>query len=267
MAEHQISMVVFDWAGTTVDYGSSAPHRVFGEVFSKHGIRLTDGEIDGPMGMEKKDHIRALLSLPSGSAQFEKVNGRKFTEADVEAWYEEFERTLHDIVAKYSTPLPGVLDTVSELRSMGLKIGSTTGYTSEMMKAVLPAAKALGYAPDCVVTPDVTGSGRPAPFMLFECMRQLNVYPPCRVIKVGDTVADMLEGKNAGAYAVGVLEGSNLLGLSEEQYARTPSSELCALKARARSRYLEAGADFVIDSISELFALVSALDARSSRQA
>ena len=35
--------------------------------------------------------------------------------------------------------------------------------------------------------------------MLFECMRRLGVYPPSAVVKVGDTVVDIQEGKKAGA--------------------------------------------------------------------
>ena len=63
MEEKKIKMVVFDWAGTTVDYGSSAPAEVFAEIFEEAGIRLTREEINGPMWMEKKAHIRALLPL------------------------------------------------------------------------------------------------------------------------------------------------------------------------------------------------------------
>ena len=63
MSDSGIRMVVFDWAGTVVDYGSSAPAQVFDQVFLGEGIPLTRQEINGPMGMEKKDHIRALLSL------------------------------------------------------------------------------------------------------------------------------------------------------------------------------------------------------------
>ena len=101
-----------------------------------------------------------------------------------------------------------MVDTVQQLLKQGLKIGSTTGYTSQMMKQVLPKARGLGYEADCVVTPDVTGASRPTPFMLYECMRRLNVYPPSAVVKVGDTVVDIQEGKNAGAWSIGILISS-----------------------------------------------------------
>lgn len=252
MEEKKIKMVVFDWAGTTVDYGSSAPAEVFAEIFEEAGIRLTREEINGPMGMEKKAHIRALLSLEEAGRQWEACWQRPWNEEDVEALYERFEEKLAEVVARYSVPIEDVVLTVGRLRKMGLKIGSTTGYNAQMMKNVIPVAEAGGYHPDCIVTPDVTGQGRPSPFMVFECMRQLNVYPPKSVVKVGDTVADILEGKNAGAWSIGILEASNLLGLTKAEYDGLSEEELSAKKEAARRKYLDAGADLVINSIREL---------------
>lgn len=256
----KIEMVVFDWAGTTVDYASEAPAAVFSKVFSDEGIHFTRQEINKPMGMEKRDHIRVLLETDKGTQTWKQVHGASWNEEDVNAIYTKFEAVLADVVAAYSKPIDGVIETVDELRRAGLKIGSTTGYNADIMTRVSPAAKALGYEPDCVVTPDDTGSGRPAPFMIFECMRQMNVYPPDHVVKVGDTVVDMQEGKNAGAFSIGVLQGSNLLGLTQEEYEAMPGDELDARKSRARASYMHAGADLVIDSVQDLPKAIAALE-------
>ncbi len=258
----RIQMVVFDWAGTTVDYASSAPSTVFERVFCAEGIHLTKEEINRPMGMEKKAHIRELLSCESGNSQWLQVYGKPWTDEDVESLYQKFEKTLYQVVAEYSSPLPGVVETVKALREQGLKIGSTTGYTSQMMKQVIPRAKEQGYEADCVVTPDVTGAARPTPFMLFECMRQMNVYPPCAVVKVGDTVVDMQEGKNAGAWSIGILTGSNLLGLSQEEYKAMDPSELEKRKYETAEIYRRAGADMVVDSIMDLPAAIDEINDR-----
>lgn len=262
----RIQMVVFDWAGTTVDYGSSAPERVFDRVLTEAGIHLTKEEINRPMGMEKKAHIRQLLSCPSGNSQWLKAYGRSWTDEDVEALYQRFESILFQVVAEYSQPLPGVVETVDALRKQGLKIGSTTGYTSEIMTQVIPGAKKLGYEADCVVTPDVTGAGRPTPFMLFECMRRLEVYPPAAVVKVGDTVVDMLEGKNAGAWSIGILTGSNLLGLDAEEYDSMDPQELAKRKRETTEIYYQAGADLVIDTMADLPAAIEMLNCRMARK-
>lgn len=137
---HTIQMIVFDWAGTTVDYGSGAPGYVFADVFGAAGIQLTREEINRPMGMEKKAHIRELLSCESGNSQWLKLYGRPWTESDVDELYQKFEAKLYEVVAQYSAPMAGVVETVEKLREQGLKIGSTTGYTSRMMEQVLPRA-------------------------------------------------------------------------------------------------------------------------------
>ena len=66
MAEmNRIQMVVFDWAGTTTDYGGVAPSMVFDRVFREEGISLTKEEINAPMGMEKKAQDRKSTRLNS----------------------------------------------------------------------------------------------------------------------------------------------------------------------------------------------------------
>ena len=43
--------VIFDWAGTTIDYGCFAPLEGFIEVFEKRGIQVTHDEARKPMGL------------------------------------------------------------------------------------------------------------------------------------------------------------------------------------------------------------------------
>ena len=237
--KQQIKMVVFDWAGTTTDFGSQAPVDVFDRTFRQKGLVFTKAEINALMGMEKKAHIKTMLSTEKGRKLWEDAYSRSWNEDDIEDVYQ-------------CKLIPGVKETVEKLREMGLKIGSTTGYTSEMMQYVLPVAKEQGYEPDCCVTPDVTEYSRPTPFMVFECMRQLNVYPPKLVVKAGDTVMDILEGKNAGAWSVGIIKGSNVVGLNEAEYNALDEQAKKELHEKAKKIYLDAGADYVIEDITEL---------------
>lgn len=262
----KIQMVVFDWGGTTVDYGSMAPATVFERVFSEAGIHLTRDEINRPMGMEKKSHIRELLKSESGNRQWLALHHTAWTEDDVNGLYENFENKLADVVAEYSSPIPGTVEAAAELRKAGILIGSTTGYTSQIMEKVIPAAKAGGYEADCVVTPDLVGSGRPAPFMIFECMRRMNVYPPASVVKAGDTIVDIREGKNAGVWSIGILTASNLLGLTKPEYDAMSPEKIKKLKEEKTNQYFAAGADLVIDSISELPAALETLNRRIASQ-
>ena len=57
----RIRLVIFDLAGTTIDFGSRAPAGVFVEVFAREGVTVADAEARVPMGMHKRDHIREML--------------------------------------------------------------------------------------------------------------------------------------------------------------------------------------------------------------
>ncbi|MBO5525045.1 MAG: phosphonoacetaldehyde hydrolase, partial [Roseburia sp.] len=150
-----------------------------------------------------------------------------------------------------------VVDMVTKLRAQGIKIGSTTGYTDAMMEIVTREAKKAGYAPDCWFSPDSTGHvGRPYPYMIFRNMEVLGVSSVTKVIKVGDTISDILEGKNAGVYTVGVIEGSSEMGLTKEEYRSLGKEEREEKIRQVTERYKEAGADCVIRDVREILALV-----------
>ena len=140
---NKFDAVIFDWAGTTVDYGCFAPVQAFVEVFKHFGIEPT----------------------------------------------------------------------MEELHKRGIAIGSTTGYTDKMMAIVVPKAKENGYVPDAWFSPDAVGhAGRPFPYMIFQNMQALHIQSVSSVMKVGDTISDIKEGKNAGADAV-IRNKGELVGL------------------------------------------------------
>lgn len=242
--------VIFDWAGTTVDYGCFAPVQAFMEVFKNAGIEPTMEEVREPMGMLKWDHIRTMLEMPRIKELWTEKYQKAPTDADADQLYAQFEPSLLKILDQFSDPKPYVLETVTKLREMGIKIGSTTGYTDIMMNVVVPKAKELGYAPDCWFSLDSTdGMGRPYPYMIFENMKTLKVSSVENAIKVGDTVSDILEGKNAGLFTIGILEGSSVLGLSQEEYEALSETERQEKLSQAEEKYKKAGADAVVRDI------------------
>lgn len=183
---NKIKTVIFDWAGTTVDYGCFAPVQAFAEAFRAYGINPTIQEIREPMGMLKIDHIRTMLSMSRIRELWNKLQGRDWTEEDVREVYLLSERKLLEILPRFTELKPYVQETVAELRNRGIRIGSTTGYK---------------------------------------------------------------EGKAAGVFTVGILEGSSELALSQEEYEALSPEERENRKEAVRKRYLEAGADAVVEDI------------------
>lgn len=257
---NKIEAVVFDWAGTTVDFGCFAPLEVFLDIFSEAGVSITIEEARKPMGVLKIEHIRILLNEPRIKSEWVKVKGKEPDDEDVKALYAKYVPSLLKILKKYSEPNPYVLDAVAKLREMGLKIGSTTGYTDEMMAVVVPEAKKLGYSPDCFFTPDGLPAGRPLPWMIYRNAEKLGVYPMSHIVKVGDTISDIKEGLNASAWSVGVIEGSNELGLRLEEMKALSEAELAERSEAVKAKYLAAGAHFVIKNMSELPSLIEKIN-------
>lgn len=253
----KIEGVIFDWAGTTVDFGCFAPVNVFLEIFKDAGVEVTLEEAREPMGMLKIDHIRAMLQMPRISEKWEEVYGHPFTENDVNRLYEQFEKILMVSLAQYTTPIQGVLETVDWLRANGVKIGSTTGYTKEMMAVVVPEAKKKGYSPDYLVTPtDLADFGRPYPYMVFENMRQLQLSDVKKVVKVGDTASDIKEARNAGVWAVGVIIGSSEMGVSEPEFQQLTKEEQQQLIETTRAKFNAYGAHYTIETMQELLKII-----------
>jgi phosphonoacetaldehyde hydrolase len=258
----QIEAVIFDWAGTTVDYGCFAPLDVFKEIFRKRGIDVLDEEARAPMGLLKWDHIHEMCSMER-IAQLWKVKfGRLPEKKDIDDLYADFEPLLFSILPNYCTPIPGAIELVERLRRQGIKIGSTTGYTAEMMAVVAPEAKKKGYAPDSMVTPNDVPAGRPLPWMCYQNAMNLGVYPMKHIIKVGDTTSDIKEGVNAGVWSVGILLGSSELGLKEAEVNAMDPDTLEEKLEAVRKRYFEAGAHYIINSIGELDKLIPKINLR-----
>lgn len=255
----RFTAAVFDWAGTTVDFGSFAPMGVFVEAFAQFGITATIAQARDPMGAPKWDHIRTMLDMPDLARQWQDQYGRAPTDANVDEVYKVFVPMNEKVAADYATLVPGCADAIAELRQMGLRIGSTTGYTRSIMTHVLPVAAAQGYAPDNLVCSDDLPEGRPGPLGMYKCMIDLVAYPPETILKVDDTPPGIKEGVAAGCVTVGVALSGNAVGKTPEELAALTEAEIAPLRAHATAILKGAGADHVIDTVADLPALVRRL--------
>jgi phosphonoacetaldehyde hydrolase len=257
-----LKAVVFDWAGTIVDFGSRAPMGAFVEVFKSFGVDISIEEARGPMGLPKWQHIEALMRAPRIAEAWRKAQGHEPGKADIDRVYEVFTPLNAKVVTNFGTLVPGARDTVEALRRRGLKIGSTTGYTREIMAPLLPVAAKQGYSPDNLVCAGDLAEGRPSPLMMYRTFADLGVYPPSAVVKVDDTEPGIAEGKAAGTWTVGVAVSGNALGLSEEEWRATEKAEQHRLAEAARRSLEATGADYVVASVADLLPIIDAIETR-----
>jgi phosphonoacetaldehyde hydrolase len=260
-----LKAILLDWAGTTMDYGCYAPAVVFVEVYKRKGVPITMDEARAPMGAHKKVHIRKISQIAPVAERWREAHGRQPNEDDVEAMFQEFVPLQLACLADYADLIPGTLDAVADFRQRGLKVGSTTGYTGDMMKLLLSEAQKRGYEPDSTVCATDVPAGRPEPWMCLENAKLLGVYPMEAIVKVDDTLPGIEEGLNAGMWTIGLAKTGNEIGLNEAEINNLSAADLKPKLDRAYSRMAQAGAHYVVDGLWDVPAVLDEINTRLAR--
>ena len=260
--KRKLEAVIFDWAGTTVDHGSLAPVRVLEQVFAARGVPISNAQARRDMGLLKRDHIDRILRSPEVWEQWTQRFGRTPTCADLDELFAEFIPLQMQCLAQYSRLIPGAAELAARLREGGFKIGSTTGYTRPMLDLLLECARPQGYSPDMSLCPDDVGGGRPKPWMCYRLGIEFQLSSSAACVKVGDTPADIEEGRNAGMWTVAVAATGNEIGLSEAELAALSETERETRVAAARSHLLAAGAHYVVDTVADCEEILDEIERR-----
>lgn len=200
---HKIELIVFDMAGTTVNDEDSV-NRCVREALGAAGLDVSPAEVNAVMGIPKPEALRRLVE---GHGRLADLGPR------LDAIYREFEARS---IAFYRTDasvreVAGATDLFAGLKRSGIKVALDTGFNRSITEVVLGR---LGWADskllDGTVASDEVPRGRPYPDMIHELMRRLRVEDAGRVAKVGDTPADLEEGKNAACgLIIGVTTGTH----------------------------------------------------------
>jgi phosphonoacetaldehyde hydrolase len=261
----KVKGVILDWAGTVLDCGVYSPAVVFIEVFQKEGVPITMEEARFPMGAHKKVHIRKITQMSSVRNRWNDKFGKYPDEDDVERMFKNFVPLQVGCLHKYTDMITGAVETVNELKSRGLKIGSTTGFTMEMVDVLKKAASKQGYTPDTYVAADEVPQARPYPYMVWlNCIR-LDVNPISAIVKVDDTADGVREGLTAGCWSVGLAKTGNYMGMNEKELAdleRNDPDQYARMMRASYETLTNAGAHYVIDTIAGLPRVIDDINRR-----
>ena len=210
---NKIKMAMFDLSGTTVHDDTGVRDCLF-KAAQEYKLNTTPEEILQHMGTNKIHLYQYLIAKSKGQTidfrDFEKIQDP----STLDFAQQVFHRYEEIMITHYRTEVkevPGAADTFRWCHAHGIKVATDTGFHKAITMAVMDG---LGWLRDGLVdisvdVEDVVGGrGRPAPFMIFHAMAQLDIQGVGEVLKIGDTPADMLEGTNAGCRGVvGVLSG------------------------------------------------------------
>jgi len=197
-----IQLVVFDLAGTTVD-DQGMVLKCFVETVRAYDLQSTSEELNDNMGLNKREVLGMLAGrlYSPGSPEAEQLADKAMA---------NFVERMSAAYEGHLSPIPGAEDTFTFLRSRGIKIATDTGFDATIGGMIMQRLKWPERFIDMAITSSEVPRGRPAPYMIFRIMEHLGILDVHKVMKVGDSPADLEEGYNAGCgEVVGVLSGAH----------------------------------------------------------
>jgi len=261
----KVKGVILDWAGTVLDCGVYSPAVVFIDVFKREGVPISMEEARLPMGAHKKVHIRKITEIGPVRERWKAKFGAYPTEKDVERMFVNFVPAQLAVLPQYTEMITGAVGTVNLLKSSGLKIGSTTGFTTPMVEILKKAASKAGYTPDCYVCADEVPQARPFPYMVWSNAIKLDISPISAIVKVDDTADGVREGLTAGAWSVGLARTGNYMGMTEKELdtlQKKDPEQYQRLLVNAYEVLSNAGAHYVVDDLNGLPRIIDDINRR-----
>lgn len=219
---HTIKLAVFDMAGTVVNE-DNVVYKTLQKAINERGFQLTlDFVLEHGAGKEKHQAIKDIIKADIGSVDSDMA----------ESIFKDFKVLLNEAYHKLEVgSYEGVEQMLLSLKENGIKVALNTGYDSKTARLLLNKMDwTEGKQYDVLVTADDVVLGRPNPDMIVEAMMKLNVHDEELVLKAGDSIIDIEEGKNANCgVTIGVTTG-----------------------AHTRHQLLSANPTHVLDSLTEL---------------
>ena len=197
-------MVVFDMAGTTVNE-NNVVYKTLRKAINEAGFNFTLEQVlaEGA-GKEKLQAIKSILSAYADKHDDELAN----------TIYKSFITQLAEAYATLDiAPVANAVELFAALKSKGILTVLNTGYnrkTAQSLTDKLGWKKNVEF--DSLVTATDVTKNRPDPDMILFAMAQFGISDGNQVVKVGDSIIDIEEGRNAGCRLnIGITTGAHTL--------------------------------------------------------
>lgn len=197
-------LLVCDMAGTTIEEEGMV-YSTLRKAINDDGMHCSVADMHEWHGAKKETVIE----------HFARVNGTHKSDVSsrVARVGDRFTTALHEVYSETKDKIriihPNLLLFFDWLRAKGVKVALNTGYPPEIQMTLIQCLKLEDHIDAFISAYDVP-QGRPYPYMIHTLMQKLCLSDVRRVVKAGDTVRDIEEGKNAGCgLVVGVLSGAD----------------------------------------------------------
>jgi HAD superfamily hydrolase (TIGR01549 family) len=191
----RIRGVLFDFIGTIVmEKDPSTINNCFAHAFNDHGVPVSNEFIKANRGKDKKEVITEALqqyNLPAKLAGQITITLSKHIEANLGNFYEN----------------DGAKETIRYLKEKGMVIGTGSGLPRDTFEKIFNHLEWETIGFDYIGIAEEIGKGRPDPAMILDMLKKCKLDNNA-FLKVGDTVADIQEGKNASVFTAVILSGT-----------------------------------------------------------
>ena len=209
-----IKLVVFDMAGTTIDE-DNVVYKTVQKVINDNGyVCDLDEVLLLGAGKEKLQAITDILKS---------IKPNEEVAREAMQLFEEFKVLLGDAYRDLEVQAFSDAENVlSELKRKDVKVVLNTGYDYATASLLLKKINwEQGREYDALITADDVKNGRPAPDMIEKAMELFGIIDANEVVKIGDSIIDIEEGKAANCgITIGITTGAHT---KEQLISATPT--------------------------------------------
>ncbi len=192
----KIKAILFDVIGTTVlEKNTHTIKNCLVTAFEEYGITINDDIITSNRGKDKLEMIRLILQKENLDDRLAKLIFRSFKK-NIDDSMQNFQANNNaDYLFKF-------------LKNKGIKIGIGTGLPREQLDNIMKHLNWTVNDFDFVSTSNEIGKTRPNPAMILKMIKKFKIKNRDEFLKIGDTITDIREGKNASVKTAVLLSGT-----------------------------------------------------------
>ena len=194
--------VVVSWHGVLFDRGRRAINAAVGQTFARWSVTISEPALIATRGPTGRPHIERLFALPEVSEAFRAKHGHWVTSDEIDAMVADLEVRLIEAAQEARTPNADACDALRRLHAHGIQTAVICCTPRRLLQPQLDALVAAEVPLDVIVTADEACAPVPAPWGLFETLRQLGLERASDLALIDDCEDGARAARNAGVRMV-----------------------------------------------------------------
>ena len=184
---------IFDMDGTLID-NTPYHYKSWQALFKKHG----KGKLS------KETYYTEISGVPVFDS-IKRIFGGEYDESGLKALFEEKEELYRELYAPYLSPVNGLENFLSGLKTAGIKMAMATSATVEDINFILNKIPIRDDF-DAIVNSTMVNKPKPDPQIFLKAAETLNM-PPANCVVFEDSLAGIKAANSAGMKVIAITTG------------------------------------------------------------